>query len=171
MIEIKNSDLNDVENILEFYREAIAYQKKKNGIPWQITERSSIEKEVKENRQYKLLVGNEIACIWVVAFNDHEIWGDKDSEPSVYLHRIATNPKFRGRNLVSEVITWAKGFALKNHKRYLRLDTAGINPGLITKYVQNGFKFIDTTEIGVSDSLPAHYHNAQICLFEMNLHS
>lgn len=34
------------------------------------------------------------------------IWGDKNSEPSVYLHRIATNPNFRGQKQVIEVVKW-----------------------------------------------------------------
>ncbi len=168
-MEIKNSTIKDVESILKLYKEAIAYQNEKKGIPWQMLESEVVENEIQENRQWKLIIDNEIACVWVTTFDDVEIWRDKNSEPSVYLHRITTNAKFRGKNILSLVITWAKDFASKNNKTFLRLDTAGINPGLITAYVKNGFKFIATTTIETPHNLPTHYNNAPICLFEMNL--
>ncbi|WP_281321969.1 GNAT family N-acetyltransferase [Flavobacterium aestivum] len=168
-MEIKNSSISDVQNILTLYDTAISYQNEKKGLPWPTLERELIETEVKENRQWQLLIDNEIACIWVTTFDDPEIWGDKNADPSVYLHRIATNPKFRGQNIVSKVIDWAKEFAVQNKKEYLRLDTASINPGLITMYVRNGFKFISIIEMRESNKLPSHYHNASVCLFEIKL--
>lgn len=168
-MKIQNSTVNDIEDIRRLYDEAIAYQKNKKGLPWQILAKEIIEMEIIENRQWKLVIDNEIACVWVTTFSNPEIWGEKNLTPSVYLHRIATNPKFRGQNVISKVINWAKEFGVQNKKSKLRLDTAGINPGLITMYVKNGFKFIDITEIGSSEKLPTHYHNVPICLFEITL--
>jgi GNAT superfamily N-acetyltransferase len=168
-MKIQNSTVNDVQSIIALYDTAISYQKEKKCLPWPTLERELIETEIKENRQWQLLIGNEVACIWVTTFDDPEIWGNKNTDPSVYLHRIATNPKFRGNNIISKVIDWAIEFALQNKKENLRLDTAGINPGLITMYVKNGFKFISITEMGESQKLPSHYHNASVCLFEIKL--
>ncbi|RNL94537.1 GNAT family N-acetyltransferase [Sinomicrobium pectinilyticum] len=168
-MKIENSTLEDLKNILSLYASAIAYQKEKKGLPWPNLDREMIEKEIIEKRQWKLTINGTIACIWVTTFDDPEIWGEKNNQPSIYLHRIATDPVFRGLNVIAKVFDWTKTFARVNQKNYIRLDIASINPGLITMYVRNGFKFIGMNKMGVSESLPAHYNNATVCLFEMKL--
>ena len=168
-MKIINSTINDLESIQILYNKAITYQKSKKGLPWPIIDKDLIEQEILENRQWKLTIDADIACIWMTTFNDPDIWLEKNEAPSMYIHRIAMNPKFRGKNLLSNVFDWAKSFAVQNQKKLLRLDIASINPGLITLYVKNGFKFIDIHEIGISENLPSHYHNASVCLLEMKI--
>ncbi len=106
MIQIENSDLKDLDIIFEFYKIATEYMKSKKQIAWPKFSKELVEAEIQENRQWKLLIDGELACIWAIAFDDMLIWGDKNSEPSVYLHRIATNPNFRGQKQVIEVVKW-----------------------------------------------------------------
>ncbi len=168
-MKITNSNLKDIQNIQNLYTDAITYQKEKKGLPWPTIDKKLIEQEISENRQWKLIIDEEIACIWMTTFNDPEIWQQKNDDPSVYIHRIAMNPKFRGHNILSKVFDWSKDYAIQNQKFFLRLDIASINPGLITVYVKNGFKFIDIHEMGFSKNLPSHYHNTAVCLLEMKL--
>lgn len=165
---ISQSNLEDIPFIQKLYAAAIVYQNQKNGVPWGNIKEEAIVIEVQEKRQWKLIKDGQTACIWVSTFEDTDIWG-ADREPSLYLHRITTNPHFRGQQMVSKVIHWAKQYAIEQNKSYLRLDTAGLNPGLITLYVKNGFKFLGTTQLAYSENLPSHYHHAAICLFEMKL--
>ncbi len=167
--DIKNVQIEDIENIQQLYTEAIKLQKRKKEVHWPFFEKEIIEKEIEEKRIWKLIINNEIACTWVTTFEDLDIWREKNNTPSLYLHRITTNIKYRGRKLVSKVIQWSKQFAQENKRFFLRLDTAGINAGLITLYVRNGFKFIGTTVIENTENLPVHYHGAEICLFEMKI--
>ncbi|MHB8929251.1 MAG: hypothetical protein ACYC5R_01500 [Melioribacteraceae bacterium] len=51
-----------------------------------------------------MLINGGIACVWAMTFNDPQIWEERNKDPSVYLHRIATNPNFRGQNLVGEIV-------------------------------------------------------------------
>ncbi|MBS1497416.1 MAG: hypothetical protein JSU03_06735 [Bacteroidetes bacterium] len=60
-----------------------------------------------------------ICCIFATAYNDPIIWGQKDEAPSIYLHRIVTNPVFRGKNYVLNIIDWAKEFGAKHQKKYI----------------------------------------------------
>ncbi|KLT70865.1 GNAT family N-acetyltransferase [Flavobacterium sp. ABG] len=168
-MKIVNSTIDDIPSIKTLYDEAIVYQKEKKGTPWPDLPKEIIASEIAENRQWKLVLNDEIVCVWVTTFDDPEIWNEKNADPSVYLHRIATNPNFRGLNIISKVLEWTKNFALQNNKKYVRLDTAGINPGLITMYVKIGFKFIEITKIKNPEKLPAHYHNVPVCLFEIKL--
>ena len=85
----------------------------------------------------------------------------------MYIHRIATNPDFRGRNLVASIVEWAKTFARKNNKDYVRLDTMGENRKLIDHYTKMGFTFLGMFDMKNTEGLPEHYQNGQAALFEL----
>ncbi|SHF27131.1 GNAT family N-acetyltransferase [Chryseobacterium vrystaatense] len=166
---ITNSNAEDIGEIFSLYRVATDFQKTKNIVLWPEFKQSLIETEIAENRQWKILIDNEIACIWAVAFSDPQIWGEQNADPAVYIHRIATNPKFRGQNLVAEIVEWAKKYAVDNQKQFIRMDTVGENKSLISYYIKCGFDFIGLVKLIDTDGLPEHYHNAEVSLFEINL--
>lgn len=165
-MEIQNCELNDLPKMLEKYRVATEYMKSKNQVAWPEFEREMLEEEIKDSRQWKLQIDGEIACIWLTALNDELIWGKENDEPSLYLHRIATAQEFRGRNLVQHIVDWADDFCMDNELKYIRMDTGGYNEGLIRHYEKLGFDFLGTKELENTDSLPAHYSNIPICLFQ-----
>ncbi len=165
-MEIRNSDLKDVSKILELYRVATAFMKSKQQVAWPEFAREMIVEEIEDCRQWKLIIDNEIACIWATTLNDALIWGDKNLEPSVYIHRIATNPDFRGRSLVKHLVAWADNYCIDNSLKYVRLDTVGLNKGLIGYYGKLGFDFLGTKKLEKVDDLPKHYSEGPVCLFQ-----
>ena len=94
---------------------------------------------------------------------------EKDRDPAIYIHRIATSSKFRGLKLVKKIVDWAKEYAIKKEKKYVRLDTLGENTRLIEYYQQMGFTFLGMFPLCNTEMLPAHYHSAPACLFEIKL--
>ena len=132
-MEIRNSVLEDKDIIRDFCAAASDFQKSKSTVSWPLFDPKLIEHEIREKRQWKMMVGDEVVCIWAITDSDPQIWGDRNAEPALYLHRIATNPNFRGRNLVLDIVVWAKRYA-KNQKpsvhpygyrwRELRLDSS-----------------------------------------------
>ncbi len=167
---ISYSDLKDINEIFSLYKSATEFQK--TTFPenqWPQFERDLIEKEILEKRQFKLLIDKEIACIWAITFSDPEIWEEKNVDPAIYIHRIATNPKFRGNNYVQTIVDWARGYAILNGKEYIRLDTCGNNTKLIDHYRNSGFEFLGMKKLKNSEGLPAHYVNAEVCYFEIKL--
>jgi len=170
-IEIQNSTLQDVKDIVRLYAYARAYQNEKGAVPWPIITSKIIEKEISEGRQWKMIQNGKISCVWVTTFEDPHIWREKDKDPAIYIHRIAIDPEFRGLNLVGTLMTWAKGYATKNKKEYIRLDTVGHNKPLIAHYQKNGFTYLGLTNLKTNVNLPSHYHDAEVCLFEMKLNT
>ena len=134
---IANSTLADVPKIFELYRIATSYMKSKNQVYWPEFPKELVLNEIEENRQWKLLIEEQIACIWATTLNDELIWGDKNNPPSLYIHRIATNPEFRGQNLVKKLIDWANEFGKNRNLKFIRMDTVGLNKGLISHYEKN----------------------------------
>ena len=95
-------------------------------------------------------------------FSDLELEGITTIVPS-------TNPNFRGRNLVKEIVTWSKKYAQGRNKKYIRMDTVGENIGLITHYKKCGFDFIGLSKLQHTSELPLHCQNATVSLFQLPL--
>lgn len=160
----------DIDEIFRLYSLASAYQASVQSlVVWPVFERAMVEEELAEQRQWKLVIDNEIACVWAITFDDPLIWGARNADPALYLHRIATNPQFRGRNMVKHLVQWARQYAQQRGKSFVRLDTIGENIGLITHYTACGFTYLGLAQLTKTEGLPAHYHNATVSLFELPL--
>ena len=105
------STINDIDSIFQFYDMAVEYQKTKFNKHWKGFERDLVEKEISENRQWKIIINNEIACVFAITFEDENIWKEKNSDKAVYFHRIATHPKFKGQHFVEKIVAWGRLFA------------------------------------------------------------
>lgn len=168
-VKIENCSIEDLDLILDLYKYATEYQKERFYSFWPEFEKSMVEIEILENRQWKMIVDGEIVCIWATTFTDPLIWEEKDVDPSVYLHRITSNPNFRGRGLVKQIVEWSKNYATQNSKSFIRLDTVGENHKLIKHYTGFGFEFLGIFKLTNTIGLPQHYHNADVCLFELKV--
>ena len=167
---IINATLTDIDTIFELYKIASNYQKtKKTVVVWPDFEREMVISEIKENRQFKLLINNTVACVWAIAFKDEQIWETSKNDNAIYIHRIATNPEFRGQQFVSKIVAWAKDYAKTNAIDYIRLDTLGNNTSLINYYKKSGFDFLGMFDLKNTAGLPDHYHNQPACLFQIEL--
>lgn len=162
--------MEDVSTIFSLYESARHLQTKKGMVVWPIFEKDLIEKEINEQRQWKLVIDNAIACNWAITFSDKKIWGEKDKNDSIYIHRIATNPDLRGNRYIDKIVNWAKEYAIQKGKLFIRLDTLGNNTGLIKHYKSAGFQFLGIFKLTDTSGLPGHYQvEPNCCLFEIEL--
>lgn len=169
-MQIQNSTTKDIPEIFRLYGIASAYQRSKQTVVvWPDFEQQLVETEVAENRQWKIILEEKIACVWATTFSDEQIWEERNADAAVYIHRIATNPEFRGNNFVSIIVDWARQYAKDNGKDFVRLDTLGNNTRLIGLYTSAGFHFLGMFDLKNTAGLPTHYNNVPACLFEIKL--
>ncbi|GAB3357218.1 GNAT family N-acetyltransferase [Arachidicoccus ginsenosidivorans] len=167
-MHIENSTEKDIPEIFRLYKLATALQKEKfPENQWPEFDRQLIETEVAEKRQFKINIDGKVACVWAITYSDPEIWKQDDGVSSIYIHRIAVNPDFRGNNYVKLIVEWAKNFA--QDKKFIRMDTCGENLKLIQHYQNCGFEFLGIKKLQQAVNLPAHYQNADVCYFEIKL--
>ncbi len=169
MIEIRHSTPADIKHIFDLYKAATEFQIIKAAAPWPKFKRQLIENEIVEQRQWNIVIDNQIACVWAITDSDPEIWGERNKEPAIYIHRIATHPDFRGRNFVSNIVKWSIDFAESKGKKFVRMDTVGENLGLINHYKKCGFNFLGLSQLADTTNLPQHYHNATVSLFQLSI--
>jgi len=166
---ITNSTINDIDTIFKLYDEAAAFQKTVFNKHWQGFERSLVETEIRENRQWKIVKDDQVACIFAITFNDALIWKEKDKDPAIYIHRIVTNPEFRGGAYVREIVKWAKEYAKSVDKKFVRMDTWGDNEKLKDYYTKCGFDYLGVTVMNDTEGLPKHYEGLSLSLFEIKI--
>lgn len=160
---------NDIDAVFDIYNQATSYQKTVNNKSWRGFERSLIETEIKEHRHFIIKEEDEIACTFVLTFSDLIIWKEASADRAIYLHRIATNPKFRGQSYVKKIVEWAKTYAKENNKLYIRLDTHSGNDRINKYYTSCGFDYKGISVIEWTSELPEHYKECSFSLFEIKL--
>ncbi len=165
-MHISNSSIQDIKTIFRLFDEAVSYQKKKGFELWPIFSHSLIECEIKEKRHWKILENGKITCVFSVMYNDPVIWGEMDKDPSVYLHRIAVNPEFKGKRMMIVIKNWALNHAKELNKKYLRLDTWGNNETIRDYYINCGFNYIGRQQLVKTEGLPEHYGGNLLSLFQ-----
>ncbi len=168
-MEIKLSQTKDIPEIFKLYDEAIAYQKSVKGKPWQGFETSLIEEEISEKRHYVITEDDEVACTFVLAFDDVLIWKEANVDAAAYIHRVAVNPKFRGKSYVKIIIDWLKENAANWKLDFIRLDTESGNERINNYYLRCGFAYKGVVAIEWQQGLPLHYKDAKLSLFEIEL--
>ena len=168
-MQILSSQPTDISGIFKLYDEAVAYQKTKFDKHWLPFDPDMVKKEIEEEKQWKIMEGDVMACIFAIAYDDPFIWKEKNSDPSIYIHRLVTHPAFHGRHYVKAIVDWAKEHAKEKGKQFIRMDTWGDNERLKEYYVSCGFDFLGTITPEASDKLPQHYSAINLSLFEIRL--
>ncbi len=169
-MDIKNCIVSDADEILLLYEAARHLQTERKMVIWPSFEKAFIEKEIREEQQWKIVSDNIIACNWAITSEDKEIWGERDKADAIYIHRICTNPTLRGNRYIDKIVEWSKQYANQRGKQFVRLDTLGNNTKLIEHYTSAGFNFLGMFKLTNTASLPLHYqHEPNCCLFEINL--
>lgn len=80
-MNICNSQIEDIDRIFELYKIATNFQNKKSMVAWPKFKRDLVQKEISENRQWKLIIDQQIACVWATTDSDSQIWGAKNEAP------------------------------------------------------------------------------------------
>jgi ribosomal protein S18 acetylase RimI-like enzyme len=168
-MNIQNAVSGDFDAIFTLYGYASDHQRKIGAIVWPVFDPEMIRQEIATNHQWKLIVDGEVACIWATTFSDEQIWEERNADSAVYIHRIATNPKFRGMNFVRTIVEWAVPHAKALGKKYARLDTLGDNKRLIRHYTEAGFDFLGMFPMKNTEGLPSHYNGEPVCLFQIKV--
>ena len=168
-MEIILSQKEDIDVIFELYEAAIAFQKQVGTNSWKGFERAMIEQEIDEKRHFVIKDENQVTATFVLTYNDPIIWKEADKDSALYIHRIATNPDFRGRSYVQKIVNWVIEYARKTEKDYVRLDTTSGNERLNQYYIKCGFTYKGISHIEWTKELPEHYKDGSFALFEIKI--
>lgn len=168
-MQIVNSTAEDLPVLLQLYDKAREYQRQHSTHHWKLFEPEQVLQEISEGLQWKILEDDKIACVFLTTYSDPFIWGERDKEPSVYLHRIVTNPDFRGKKYVPYIIEWARQLCKQRGLKNIRMDTWGDNLRLNEYYVQCGLTLLEIITPETKAGMPSYYNFDTLSLLEMKI--
>lgn len=166
---IENTIESDLQVICWMFDEAILYQKLKKYPVWNGYDVAVLQNDIAQKIQYKIVVNDEIACIFSVCYTDPIIWGEKDKGDAIYIHRIVVNPQHKGQKHFEKIFTWAKNHVIENDFDFIRMDTWADNPNIISYYCSFGFEFVNNFTTPNTADLPVQHRNLKLALLEYNI--
>lgn len=104
-----------------------------------------------------------------LATSDPEIWGEHEKGDAIYIHRMCVNPAKRGKSFTAHVLSWARGYGIASHRKFVRMDTWAANEPLVEYYKSCGFKHVRDKQLGSMPKLLGHYDNIVLALFQNEL--
>jgi ribosomal protein S18 acetylase RimI-like enzyme len=166
---IRKSTMEDLDKIFTLYDLATSYQKTVFNKSWQGFERSKVQREIEAGCHFVLEQNGMMVSTFLITLSDPLIWQEANADSAIYLHRIATDPAFRGNGYVRQIVDWAKAYAAQHGQQYIRLDTHSGNEKINAYYISCGFTYQGIRQIEWTSDLPEHYKNESLSLFEMKL--
>lgn len=166
---IENSHALDLEDIYILFDEVIRSQQQKGLPAWKSFDKNVLAADVEDRNHYKIAIGQSLAIVFSVRYSDAAIWRQKEKGDAIYLHRIVSNPRFKGQQLFSLVLEWTIEHAKQKGLRFVRMDTWANNNGLIDYYKKFGFDVVENFTTPNSPDLPSHNRNLSLVLLEMEL--
>jgi ribosomal protein S18 acetylase RimI-like enzyme len=169
MAAVRNTEMDDLEQIFELFDQSVKYQEQK-GVPvWRNYDKNAIIGDIENKNQYKVIINSKTAIVFSVCYNDKVIWRDMEAGNSIYLHRIVVNPEFKGQKLFGKILDWAIQHSKQKGLTSIRMDTWAANPTIINYYKGFGFNFVEKYTTPDSQELPVHNRNLALTLLEYKL--
>jgi ribosomal protein S18 acetylase RimI-like enzyme len=168
---ITPSTPEDIPAIRDLFGAAVEYQKQKFGKHWHGFNEELVIAEIGKHLHWKIMEGDAIASFFSIAFTDALVWDERNADPAIYLHRIVTNPAFRGRAYVGHITAWAMDYGRAAGKKFVRLDTDRENARLNAYYQECGYQFrgIKTFHDLDNPDIPKHYFGSGLSLYEKSI--
>ncbi len=167
--KIENTAQNDLAFIYRLFEVAIAYQERKNYPVWKGYDKKVLQTDIENKLQYKILVADEIACIFSVCYSDPIIWREKDKGDAIYLHRIVVNQNYKRQRQFDKILCWVVDYAKQKKLNFIRMDTWADNPGILAYYQSFGFKLLENYNTPDTEELPKQQRNLSLALLEYKL--
>lgn len=167
--KIVNTEAADLNFIYFLFQEAINFQKKNNFIVWKGYDKKVLKKDIENKLQYKILINEEIACVFSICYSDPYIWREMENGDAVYIHRMVVSPGHHGKKHFDKVLNWVLTDAKQKKLKFVRMDTWAENRRIIEYYKSFGFKFLENYKTPDTSDLPLQHRKLDLALLELKL--
>lgn len=157
-IVYKLANKEDIEALLSFYNDVIAFQQYDKYSPkWTKDIYPSLEdikNHVLNNRFYMGYIDNTLVCAGVLQLHDDPIYeGIRFTIQNNVgvIHLLAVNKDYRGKGLSKEFVKYLLSEG-KTYVKAIHLDVLNRNNRACMLYEACGFKYVDTKEVFYEDT-------------------
>jgi ribosomal protein S18 acetylase RimI-like enzyme len=167
--QIVPTTLQDWDQIMRLFEQALDLQGQNGYKVWSAIDQPALRADIEQGLHYKITAGPDLLCIFSVLYRDPLIWGEREQDDAIYLHRVVANPAFKGQQQFAKVLAWARQQAARQQRRFVRLDTWADNHRIIEYYRSFGFVLLGEATTPDSPGLPMQNRNLRVALLELPL--
>ena len=142
---IRKATVLDLNSIMQITKACAKHMINQQIYQWNehYPNRNAFENDVQRGELYVYVQNNIcIGCIVITTIKDVEYvpieWLTKDK--NIYIHRLAVHPKFQGKGIAQQMMTFAENYAKINGYLSVRLDTFSQNQRNQKFYETRGYK-------------------------------
>lgn len=166
LMEVRQAQIGDIDELQALLAVAIAWQQQR-GVPTFTTFPSSFfAQEINKGAVFVARRDGKLMGTVSLYESDDFIW-DNDAAPALYIHRLASLRTAEGRGVGAALIEWSRQRAAELGKHWLRVDCWANNDELCRFYAQQGFSSMRDKNTGENATLPEHYQNINLRLFQL----
>lgn len=144
---IRKAHLKDIEEISRIVDIAISDMHSYNNFQWDenYPREEDFKNDIYNGELFVCESNNEVAGVACINFDEPEeyntlAWSLK--KPSMIVHRMAVNPKFRGCGIGLELMKFAEILSLEKGINYMRIDTNSLNTKAQNLFKRCGYNFV-----------------------------
>lgn len=137
---------NQLHKTIAVIREVAAWGRQTGFRVWPdewLTPEGLVTEESQPENFYVGMVGNEIACAFILQWSDSEYWPNAPKYEAAYLHKFCVRRKFAGKSMTKNVVKAIMAECTSRGIRYIRLDTALDEKRVRKIYLDAGFHIVD----------------------------
>lgn len=142
---IRKATVLDLNSIMQITKACAKHMTNQQIYQWNehYPNRNAFENDVQRGELYVYAQNNIcIGCIVITTIKDVEYvpieWLTKDK--NIYIHRLAVHPKYQGKGIAQQMMTFAENYAKTNGYFSVRLDTFSQNKRNQKFYETRGYK-------------------------------
>lgn len=142
---IRKATVLDLNSIMQITKACAKHMINQQIFQWNehYPNRNAFKNDVQRGELYVYMQNNIcIGCIVITTIKDVEYvpveWLTKDK--NIYIHRLAVHPKYQGKGIAQQMMTFAENFAKINGYFSVRLDTFSQNKRNQKFYETRGYK-------------------------------
>jgi ribosomal protein S18 acetylase RimI-like enzyme len=142
---IRKATVLDLNSIMQITKACAKHMINQQIFQWNehYPNRNAFKNDVQRGELYIYMQNNIcIGCIVITTIKDVEYvpieWLTKDK--NIYIHRLAVHPKYQGKGIAQQMMTFAENFAKINGYFSVRLDTFSQNKRNQKFYETRGYK-------------------------------
>lgn len=154
---------NEMDRAIAVMREVSAWGREKGYRVWPeewLTPEEMLTADAGPENFCIGVLGGEIACAFLLQWEDHDYWPKAQKYEAAYLHKFCVCRRFAGKGMTEKVIGAVKEECRKRGIRYIRLDTALDEKKVRRIYLDAGFQIVDIID---------HPNGRSTALYEMEV--
>ena len=142
---IRKATVLDLNSIMQITKACAKHMINQQIFQWNehYPNRNAFKNDVQRGELYVFVQNNIcMGCIVITTIKDEEYVPVKwlTIDKNIYIHRLAVHPKFQGKGIAQQMMTFAENYAKTNGYLSVRLDTFSQNKRNQKFYETRGYK-------------------------------